>query len=506
MKIKKYTSSIRVYFFTIFFPAFIISPSANAELYQWWVFPYGEAGRGFPDPVSACEWVYSLISINWKKKMEPGKGSEKGKVLHCTYTGNGVYWEVISAVLRGSACPAGASLNNETGRCDCRPGYEMDDSGCKLPDKNGPEKGPPPPEGCAGNPVNITNGNKYQVEHDLSIPIPLSRYYNGLDGLWRHSYSARITRKDDSFLLYRENGKVSEFTGSGKYLTSITDLGRLSRLPGKFSYTSELNEVMEFDQNGILTKLTTKEGRKYRVERGANLTISDERGNKLVLSEGTNHQLLRAQTGGISIEYTYDKEQRLTSVTRTDGQYSTKTQYLYDDPRNGKLLTGILDNNNRRFATWTYDDQGRAISSEHANGAEKVTLAYNDDGSTTVTNEYGKQATYRFQVIQGIKRIVAIEGEPSPNCPSSNSTFTYDERGLLSSKRDNNGNLTTYQYSARGLETSRTEAAGTAQARTITTDWHPTLFLPVQVSEPGRITRYQYDAEGRKTGETVTTR
>ncbi len=37
-----------------------------------------------------------------------------------------------------------------------------------------------------------------------------------------------------------------------------------------------------------------------------------------------------------------------------------------------------------------------------ANGAEKVTLAYNDDGSTTVTNEYGKQATYRFQVIQGL--------------------------------------------------------------------------------------------------------
>ncbi|HFT7998616.1 TPA: RHS repeat protein, partial [Pseudomonas aeruginosa] len=49
------------------------------------------------------------------------------------------------------------------------------------------------------------------------------------------------------------------------------------------------------------------------------------------------------------------------------------------------------------------------------------------------------------------------------------------------------------------------EAAGTPQARTVTTDWHPTLFLPVQVSEPGRITRYQYDAEGRKTGEAVTT-
>ena len=178
--------------------------------------------------------------------------------------------------------------------------------------------------------------------------------------------------------------------------------------------------------------------------------ISDEHGNKLVLSRNQPSTPARSDRG-ISIEYTYDKEQRLTSVTRTDGQYSTKTQYLYDDPRNIKLLTGIQDNNNRRFATWTYDDQGRAISSEHANGAEKVTLAYNDDGSTTVTNEYGKQATYRFQVIQGIKRIVAIEGEPSPNCPSSNSTFTYDERGLLTSKRDNNGNLT-YQYNARGLD------------------------------------------------------
>lgn len=77
----------------------------------------------------------------------------------------------------------------------------------------------------------------------------------------------------------------------------LTDLGKLSRLAGRFFYTSELNEIIEFDPYGKLARLTTKEGRKYRVERGASLTISDEHGNKLVLSEGTNHQLLRAQTG-----------------------------------------------------------------------------------------------------------------------------------------------------------------------------------------------------------------
>ncbi|MGK8744891.1 DUF6531 domain-containing protein [Pseudomonas aeruginosa] len=277
--------------------ALFFSQGARAEYYYWYLSSHG---KQVSSPSAGCDIYFSSISKDPGRVfvMEPSSNSP-GKTFYCVVravsTGRAIW--TTDVYLKGDSCPLGAELNIETGTCDCRPGYEMDDIGCKLPDKNGPDKGPPPPEGCAGNPVNITNGNKYQVESDLSIPIPLNRYYNGLDGLWRHSYSARITRKDDGFLLYRENGKASEFTGSGKDLTSITDVGRLSRLPGRFIYTSELNEVMEFDQSGKLTKLTTKEGRKYRVERGASLTISDEHGNKLVLSEGTNHQLLRAQQG-----------------------------------------------------------------------------------------------------------------------------------------------------------------------------------------------------------------
>ena len=105
-----------------------------------------------------------------------------------------------------------------------------------------------------------------------------------------------------------------------------------------------------------------------------------------------------------------------------------------------------------------------------------------------------------------MKRITSIEGQPTPNCPSSNSTFTYDAGGLLKTRTDAKGNLTTYDYNDRGLETSRTEASGTPQARTTTTEWHPTLFLKTKVTEPDRITTYQYDAQGRKTGQIVTPR
>ncbi|TBU99722.1 hypothetical protein DNK34_24100 [Pseudomonas dryadis] len=52
----------------------------------------------------------------------------------------------------------------------------------------------------------------------------------------------------------------------------------------------------------------------------------------------------------------------------------------------------------------------------------------------------------------------------------------------------------------------RTEASGTEQARTITTEWHPSLFLPLTVTEPDRITHYQYDDQGRPLSRTVETR
>ena len=121
-------------------------------------------------------------------------------------------------------------------------------------------------------------------------------------------------------------------------------------------------------------------------------------------------------------------------------------------------------------------------------------------------NELGKVANYSFQYINGVRRITAIDGEPSLSCPSSNSTFTYEDRGLVITKTDNKGIVTTYDYNDRGLEVSRTEASGTAQARTVTTEWHSSLYLPVAVTEPDRITRYQYDDQGRQLSRTVENR
>jgi YD repeat-containing protein len=47
------------------------------------------------------------------------------------------------------------------------------------------------------------------------------------------------------------------------------------------------------------------------------------------------------------------------------------------------------------------------------------------------------------------------------------------------------------------------EASGTPQARTISTQWHPTYRLPVAIAEPLRLTTFNYDASGNLLNKTV---
>jgi len=248
-----------------------------------------------------------------------------------------------------------------------------------------------------------------------------------------------------------------------------------------------------------LTQKVTPSGLSYIVQKSqSGISISGALGENYIITEDQFGQPTSFTTATYNLKFNFDALRRLVSVTKNNATTPSQT-LAYADTRFPSYLTSIKDENGAIFASWTYDDQGRGLTSEHAGGAEHVAITYNADGSRTVTNGYGKSATYRFQVINGTSYITSIEGEPSPNCPASNSSFTYDAQGLLKTKIDAKGNITTYDYNERGLETSRTEAAGTAHARTITTEWHPTLYLKTKVTEPNRITTYQYDSQNHLT-------
>ncbi|MCP4127869.1 MAG: RHS repeat protein, partial [Gammaproteobacteria bacterium] len=126
------------------------------------------------------------------------------------------------------------------------------------------------------------------------------------------------------------------------------------------------------------------------------------------------------------------------------------------------------------------------------------TLTYNADDTTTVTNPLGKQTTYHFTVIHGVKKVTQVEGHPTASCEGAYKAYTYDTNGFLTSKTDWNGNVTRYTRDTRGLALTKTEAAGTPQERTTTTEWHSDYRLPLVITQPGKTTEYTYDAQGRQ--------
>ena len=95
-----------------------------------------------------------------------------------------------------------------------------------------------------------------------------------------------------------------------------------------------------------------------------------------------------------------------------------------------------------------------------------TTLAYDADGTSTVTDARGNAHAYTFQTQFSLVKPAALTGAPVQS--SGGQAFTYDANGFIASRTDWNGNVTTYTHDTRGDETSRTEASGTALARTIT--------------------------------------
>lgn len=295
---------------------------------------------------------------------------------------------------------------------------------------------------------------------------------------------------------YLHQNKWLPTSGENNWLEQVNDGSASWRLK-----TSNGN-IEDYDQAGKLISITSSTGLRQSLEYDATSgllsRVTDAAGRELVFVYTGNQISSVTMDGNKTTSYTYNAAGLITQVTRPD---NTTRIYHYEDTRFPTALTGITDEREVRYATWTYDAQGRAISSEHAGGAEKTLLAFNADGSTTVTNALNKQTIYRFADIAGARRVTKVEGQPTANCMGANQDYTYTPEGWIASKTDWKGIKTTFTYNAAGQEISRTEALGTPEARTTTTEWHPTLFVKTKITEPEKETIYSYDINGRLVNE-----
>jgi len=414
---------------------------------------------------------------------------------------------------------------------------------------DGPKNIGQPEDVCTGNPINTLNGNKFQTEPDYSgtgsVPLRLTRYYNSNNTVtdsrwgshWRGDYEGRIelyaTPTYSSAHVIRPNGKVLFFNLNGTLWASDADvndqLEQLTDSVGNFTgwrYTQTSDTVEDYDVNGKLVSITPRGG----------LTQTLSYGIPSALGGDDDPDTLDIVTGpfGRTLIFTYDVNKRVDTMTDPDGEVyhyaydvdnnlSTVTYpdltpldlsdnpfriYHYEDANFPHALTGITNEKNDRFATWTYDAQGRAISSEHAGGVEHSTLDYTDiddlsDPRVIVSNPLGKDTTYHVTTLFGVRKVTQVEGHASTNCVAANQNYTYDTNGNIKTVTDWENNLTEYAYNTRNLEISRFEAKGTPQQRRIQTGWHATYRVPTRIDVKDnnnnliKRTRYGYDSLGR---------
>jgi RHS repeat-associated protein len=483
-----------------------------------------------------------------------------------------MYWAVCDATPTVDGFPTVASHNPATFAAGCPTKPVERPKNCGGGDCNGGGGN------LQGNPINIGIGNKYQVESDYQAPglsgLGFVRRYNSqeyfgtalsparaLGWRWRSSFersikvyststitSAYVLRPDARVLWFTlTNGQWQPDTDIADQLVGIYDAN--NNLVG-WKYIEAATEGVEtYDATGKLLSIASRSGIMQTLAysdgtTGANggyvldasgvatsttlpagllLRVTDSFGHMIGFGYDTKGRIVTMTDPASNVyHYAYDASGNLMSVTYPDNKIRT---YKYNEagpvPANHSFpnaLTGILDENNQRFATFKYDTQGRAISSEHnlpGNVAvEKISITYATNGannvtSSTVTDALNATRTYSFTNVLGVVKNSGV-AQSCTNCGGNASkATTYDVNGNIASRTDFNGNKTTYAYDlARNLETSRTEgltSAGltTPQTRTITTTWHSTYRLPLSIAEPGRTTTYTYDTSGNVLTKTI---
>ena len=375
------------------------------------------------------------------------------------------------------------------------------------------------PADAVGDPILASTGNVYTSERDYASPVGLNfvRSYNSSLAGWVHNFQLRIIANDTQADVVRPDGRIYSFAGSGAGVwaangTVVEQLIKLS--PASVSdpswkFITAQGTVELYDANGMPNSITWRGGRSMSFTANGHLllTATDNFGHGIRFAYDSQNRLTGITTPeGVQISYGYDGQGRLALVTYPD---NTTRKYLYENASQPLLLTGIIDESGNRFASWSYDSQGRATSGTQAAGANSVQLSYGASAATSattqVTDALGVQRTLQFANVSG-RSVFAGQNQPCTNCYGDAASNLVDPAtGMITQSTDYLGSNNLFTNDpARKLVLAITKAASRPEAQTTSITWHPTFRLPAVVTEAGRSTAYGYDAAGNLTGQAVT--
>ncbi|MFG6110247.1 RHS repeat-associated core domain-containing protein [Stenotrophomonas nematodicola] len=262
-------------------------------------------------------------------------------------------------------------------------------------------------DGSVGNPCDVKTGEKYEIAEDFDLGwIALTRHYHsgvstsigGFGHGWTHSLGAQLTLDgDDSVGLIEGTGFQRPFKKVGQAFEATDDSGDRLVHNGNWTLYSA-GSISNFDVDGRLTAQRFPDGTSLTYvydesDRLAAVAHSSGRTLEFVYQSNDYEALISSVlvAGVPQASYTYTAQGQVATVTYAGGGVRT---YHYENLSFPQHLTGITAEDGQRYSTFTYDAIGRVISSQHAGGADGVTLAYSPNGGAVVTDALGHQTDY----------------------------------------------------------------------------------------------------------------
>jgi len=402
-----------------------------------------------------------------------------------------------------------------------------------------------------GNPVSCSTGQKIQSDSVYTgtgaDPLNYTTYYsspkfgevatppNG--NSWSHFGNRRSdnqARKLETiyqanggkiFRVNYKNGTSHLFSGADSNTTFKGNRNRSGNLTaeadGSYTQTMPGGTTYSFNADGLLTIKTLANGK----TRTYSYTPTGK------LSTVTNHfgQQLKYFYNGLDLLYKiidpekqetffkYDANQNLTKIIYPDSTPADLTDnpsvsYLFENADFPNHLTGKVNEKGVRLATWSYDVNGRAISSEHGVSLEKVELDYSVQNQTRVTHHVSDTLssdiiyhyTTRYVGTSPKKQLDKYEQLTCTDCTVGSWVYGYDANGYVAKSASPTGSTTTFVHDENGFETSRTEAVDTVDEKTYTTVWDTAARRVLSVTSGNLKTEYAYDTQGQRTSTTLT--
>ena len=345
--------------------------------------------------------------------------------------------------------------------------------------------GSPMGSGSGGSPINLTNGNTWITETDYSIPgtgggLQLARTWNSLWTLmtppqttgmfgngWTSTYEEHLQTVSGGKRYWGPDGDNLTFT-----YDSVNHVYVLTAPPdehesltfnsgtGLFTLAFTDGSSRTFNSSGYLTAILDRNGNAINVTLDGSNRVTQvtnaASAQSLTFSyaNGTYPQLATSaqdSTGTIAT-YVYGTADHLTQVQYPDG---TVVNFTYDS---NTLITSVTDGAGKVLESHTYDSNRRGLTSQRANGADKVTLSYPNGWQTTLTNSKGLQTTYNYTTPSTQHYIGSSSAAGCASCTINgvqSAIFDHNNGNQLSHK-DARNYVTQYAYDAMGNVISST--------------------------------------------------